>query len=134
MLDYFSQRGYSCPKHTNPADFALDLISVDLRSPAFERASYRRLNKLASQYHAYAKSKVMEDHKPEAQQHSKEARNHILLQMKQEHISVFMQTLILIVRYNSLSAARLCDAVFKYKSTHGCILVLYITLFEIIWL
>ncbi|OIW26869.1 ABC transporter [Coniochaeta ligniaria NRRL 30616] len=31
MLGYFERQGFECPRHTNPADFALDLITIDLQ-------------------------------------------------------------------------------------------------------
>ncbi|EME31653.1 ABC transporter, ATP-binding protein isoform 2 [Galdieria sulphuraria] len=42
-LPYFSQLGYECPEHFNPADYFLDLISIDLRSSQLERNSRGRV-------------------------------------------------------------------------------------------
>jgi ABC-type multidrug transport system ATPase subunit len=36
MLPHFGSLGFPCPTTTNPADFALDLITVDLQDPARE--------------------------------------------------------------------------------------------------
>lgn len=33
---YLSSQGFSCPPSFNPADFVLDLVSLDLRSPDLE--------------------------------------------------------------------------------------------------
>ncbi|KAI9003965.1 P-loop containing nucleoside triphosphate hydrolase protein [Hyaloraphidium curvatum] len=47
-LDHFSKLGFSCPKNTNPADYFLDLISVDKRTPealAESTARYEVLSK-----------------------------------------------------------------------------------------
>lgn len=46
MLPYFGSLGYECPKTTNPADFVLDLITVDLQHEereAITRAKVQRL-------------------------------------------------------------------------------------------
>jgi hypothetical protein len=109
MLSHFEGLGYPCPTHTNPADFALDLIAVDLRSAEVERASYRRLVELTAKYRDAQQSGSLlvgvgvdptQTQQPqEMQQHSKEARDHIFNQMRQQHINVVLQTLILIARY-----------------------------------
>ncbi|OMP85110.1 putative ABC transporter ATP-binding protein/permease [Diplodia seriata] len=39
MLPHFAAQGYVCPRSTNPADFALDLITVDLQHESKEAAS-----------------------------------------------------------------------------------------------
>jgi len=46
MLGYFRGFGYECPKHTNPADFVMDLISVDLREEERERESREKVRRL----------------------------------------------------------------------------------------
>ncbi|KAI8628123.1 hypothetical protein F5Y19DRAFT_439705 [Xylariaceae sp. FL1651] len=46
MLGYFSSLGYQCPQHTNPADFALDLITVDLQEEQREAESRERVGRL----------------------------------------------------------------------------------------
>ncbi|KAI0878218.1 P-loop containing nucleoside triphosphate hydrolase protein [Hypoxylon argillaceum] len=46
MLGYFSTLDYHCPQHTNPADFALDLITVDLQEEQRETASREKVRKL----------------------------------------------------------------------------------------
>lgn len=46
MLGYFRGLGYECPKHTNPADFVMDLISVDLRGEGRERESREKVKKI----------------------------------------------------------------------------------------
>lgn len=46
MLMHFASLGHDCPDHVNPADFALDLITVDLQHAvreAVSRAKVRRL-------------------------------------------------------------------------------------------
>lgn len=46
MLPHFESQGYSCPPNTNPADFALDLITIDLRQEQREEATRRKVRKL----------------------------------------------------------------------------------------
>lgn len=103
MLDYFQRLGYVCPTHTNPADYALDLIAIDLRSPEVERASYKRLAKLTAQYRDAQQQQLQQQRDlldPGTAQaaHSKEARDHIFNQMKQQHVNVVVQMLVLVAR------------------------------------
>jgi ABC-type multidrug transport system ATPase subunit len=44
---YFSAMGYPCPEHFNPADFFLDLLSVNSKSAALETESRARIDALA---------------------------------------------------------------------------------------
>jgi hypothetical protein len=46
MLAHFAKAGYECPRYVNPADFALDLITVDLQHEAREEASRAKVRKL----------------------------------------------------------------------------------------
>ncbi|KAK5995458.1 putative ABC transporter ATP-binding protein/permease [Cladobotryum mycophilum] len=46
LLNYFSGRGYECPQHSNPADFALDMITVDLQRDDKEAETRERVTKL----------------------------------------------------------------------------------------
>jgi hypothetical protein len=103
MLDYFQRLGYVCPTHTNPADYALDLIAIDLRSPEVERASYKRLAKLTAQYRDAQQQQQRDLLDPSTaqaaqQQYSKEARDHIFNQMKQQHVNAIVQMLVLVAR------------------------------------
>lgn len=50
MLGYFSRQGLECPTHTNPADFALDMITVDLQQEEREVESRERVKKLLGQW------------------------------------------------------------------------------------
>ncbi|KAJ3097829.1 hypothetical protein HDU97_004526 [Phlyctochytrium planicorne] len=47
---YFEELGYSLPRHTNPADFFLDLSSVDQRCAQFEADSQRRVDHLVESW------------------------------------------------------------------------------------
>ncbi|KAI1763104.1 P-loop containing nucleoside triphosphate hydrolase protein [Hypoxylon sp. FL1150] len=46
MLPYFSGLGYQCPQHTNPADFALDLITINLQEASREAESREKVRRL----------------------------------------------------------------------------------------
>lgn len=50
MLGYFTRHGYDCPQHINPADFALDLITIDLQHCDREAESRERVQKLIQQW------------------------------------------------------------------------------------
>lgn len=52
MLPYFDNLGFTCPVTTNPADFALDLITVDLQQVFKEEASRDRVNSLVTSWAA----------------------------------------------------------------------------------
>ena len=57
-LFYFSSLGYDCPEHFNPADFFLDLLSVNYKSPDVEAESAARIKTLAQQWqHVSSKAK-----------------------------------------------------------------------------
>jgi len=49
-INYFEGLGYHCPTHTNPADFFLDITSVDLRSAEAEEKSKARVRALTESY------------------------------------------------------------------------------------
>jgi len=55
MLDYFGGLGYQCPQHTNPADFALDLITVDLQEEKREAESRERVKQLIESWSSVVK-------------------------------------------------------------------------------
>ncbi len=46
MLPHFASLGYECPTATNPADFALDLITVDLQHSTKEATSREKVRSL----------------------------------------------------------------------------------------
>jgi ABC-type multidrug transport system ATPase subunit len=51
MLPHFAAQGYDCPQHVNPADFALDLITVDIQHATREEASREKVRKLIEAWH-----------------------------------------------------------------------------------
>lgn len=48
LLPHFEKLGYKCPTTTNPADFALDLITVDLQQSAREEATREKVRNFIS--------------------------------------------------------------------------------------
>ena len=48
---YLSSVGYPLPSFTNPADFAIDLMTVDRRSPASREMTEKRLESLVKSFH-----------------------------------------------------------------------------------
>lgn len=52
MLQHFASLGYRCPSTTNPADFALDTVSVDLREERNEVISREKVEQLIQQFAA----------------------------------------------------------------------------------
>jgi hypothetical protein len=53
MLPYFAKQGYICPPYTNPADFALDLITVDLQEAQREASSREKVQQLITSWHGH---------------------------------------------------------------------------------
>lgn len=52
MLPYFNRQGFECPSHTNPADFSLDLITIDLQQAEREAESRVRVKRLVEAWEA----------------------------------------------------------------------------------
>lgn len=50
MIEHFASLGHSCPPATNPADFALDLITVDLQHSDREKASRDKVRSLITSW------------------------------------------------------------------------------------
>ncbi|KAE8444650.1 hypothetical protein EG329_014398 [Mollisiaceae sp. DMI_Dod_QoI] len=50
LLPHFDVLGYPCPTTTNPADFALDLITVDLQQSSREAATREKVRSLISSW------------------------------------------------------------------------------------
>jgi len=50
MLPHFTSMGFTCPTTTNPADFALDLITVNLQSSTKEATSREKVRSLILSY------------------------------------------------------------------------------------
>ncbi|TVY22935.1 putative ABC transporter ATP-binding protein/permease [Lachnellula hyalina] len=50
MLPHFDRLGYPCPTTTNPADFALDLITIDLQQSSREEATRSKVRDLITSW------------------------------------------------------------------------------------
>lgn len=50
LLPYFDALGYRCPTTTNPADFALDLITIDLQQSSREEATREKVRGLINSW------------------------------------------------------------------------------------
>ena len=57
MLEHFASLGHTCPSTTNPADFALDIVSVDLREEKNEEVSREQVQNLIHQFAAIQQSR-----------------------------------------------------------------------------
>ena len=49
-VDYFAQLGYPCPPETNPAEFLLDLVSIDTEDPQQADKDQSRITSLAKAF------------------------------------------------------------------------------------
>ncbi|KAJ1874492.1 hypothetical protein LPJ55_001491 [Coemansia sp. RSA 990] len=54
-IDYFESKGFPCPMRQNPADFFIDLMSLNNRSPEDLEASRRRIEYLAQSFNESTK-------------------------------------------------------------------------------
>ena len=59
MLRHFASLGYPCPSTTNPADFALDIVSIDLREEKNEAVSREKVEGLIRQFAAAQQSEKL---------------------------------------------------------------------------
>jgi ABC-type multidrug transport system ATPase subunit len=55
MLQHFKKLGFECPRTTNPADFVLDLITVDLHREDKEAATRERVQQITQKWEAIRK-------------------------------------------------------------------------------
>jgi hypothetical protein len=53
-VEFFASVGFQCPATYNPADYFLDTVSMDYRSPEAERQTRERIRYVANEYHRYA--------------------------------------------------------------------------------
>lgn len=61
MLGYFGKHKFECPQHTNPADFALDLVSIDLQEEQRETESRKTVQTLIEAWENQLTSKTTAD-------------------------------------------------------------------------
>lgn len=50
MVEYFSKLKYQMPSQYNPSDYVLDIVSMDVRTPALEQKTRDRINALDSAF------------------------------------------------------------------------------------
>jgi ABC-type multidrug transport system ATPase subunit len=50
MMEYFEKKGYSCPELINPADYVIDITSIDYRDEKTEMECKQRVDQLTSQW------------------------------------------------------------------------------------
>ncbi|KAI9850392.1 MAG: hypothetical protein M1838_005725 [Thelocarpon superellum] len=60
MLPYFQGLGFECPRTMNPADFAMDLITVDLQQEQREAASRSKVRSLIQSWNTEQFTQAME--------------------------------------------------------------------------
>lgn len=58
MLPHFAQLGHTCPPEMNPSDFALDIVSVDLRDAHKEKLARKKVKLLTAQYEEVTKEDI----------------------------------------------------------------------------
>eukprot|EP00475_Leptophrys_vorax_P023598 TRINITY_DN3229_c0_g1_i3.p1 TRINITY_DN3229_c0_g1~~TRINITY_DN3229_c0_g1_i3.p1 ORF type:complete len:687 (+),score=141.68 TRINITY_DN3229_c0_g1_i3:16-2076(+) len=58
VIPFFSNAGFPCPTHFNPADFFLDLVAIDYRSSTKEKETIGRVQKIADVY-VHEKEKLL---------------------------------------------------------------------------
>ena len=54
-VNYFTKIGFKCPQFHNPADYFLDIISVDNRSTDLQDKSEKRVKLLIEEFDKYSK-------------------------------------------------------------------------------
>lgn len=59
-IPYFRSVGFSCPEAFNPADFYLDLISLDQRNSASRERTEKRITYLADKFKEHEKNNPLE--------------------------------------------------------------------------
>lgn len=58
-LDYFQGLGYSCPRYVNPADFFIDLVTMDNRTPESTEESTKRMSFLRDRWDRALESELI---------------------------------------------------------------------------
>lgn len=53
ILEYFARLGHTCPTYTNPAEFLIDLVSIDMTSPTTAQKCRDKVTKLADAFQTY---------------------------------------------------------------------------------
>ncbi|ODV89290.1 hypothetical protein CANCADRAFT_137067 [Tortispora caseinolytica NRRL Y-17796] len=56
IISYFEELGYAMPMHVNPADFIIDISSIDFRSPEAEERTMAQVEKLLRAWRSHSAS------------------------------------------------------------------------------
>ena len=59
ILDYFKKLGYVCPVHTNPAEFLVDLVSIDTSSKDKQDSTTQTCARIADEFETYYNEKII---------------------------------------------------------------------------
>jgi ABC-2 type transporter len=73
-LPYFSRLGYNCPEETNPAEFLLDLVSIDSEDPYVAATDDERITQLAAAFIIHQKQQQQHQQRTPAQSDSSESK------------------------------------------------------------
>lgn len=61
MIDYFDKLGHQVPLNANPADFFIDVVSVDTRDQVREKETNLTVDRLIQEWEKYEKTKNVEE-------------------------------------------------------------------------
>ncbi|KAJ3981793.1 P-loop containing nucleoside triphosphate hydrolase protein [Lentinula detonsa] len=98
MILYFGHLGYRCPSNCNPSDWALDLVSVDLRDEKAEAVSRVKVEEILEAYEPKPPVGVELNMSDESKQHHYPALSPELIKLKKEPATFFVAFPILIRR------------------------------------
>lgn len=99
MLPYFSFIEYPCPAYKNPADYYLDLVTLDTLSPEALLESSQRVDLLAEMFRR--RQQALSDPGPPGIQPPKITRSNFLIQM----LALWIRALIYMFPYNLIAFA-----------------------------
>jgi ABC-type multidrug transport system ATPase subunit/ABC-type multidrug transport system permease subunit len=74
-IDHFGSLGFEVPNHYNPADFFLDVLSVDYRSHEAEVATKRRIHSMADSWDQIVNEQMEEEKKRREEKKSSSSKN-----------------------------------------------------------
>ena len=82
MVAYFAALRYPCPEYFNPADFAIDLVSLDMRTKSLEKQTRARIQFLADRFgeHMQTMRRALSDSMGETEPAKPRARGNAFVQ------------------------------------------------------
>jgi ABC-type multidrug transport system ATPase subunit len=120
ILSHFSAQGFDCGVTTNPADFILDLITVDLQHQDREDISRKRVEDLAHNW------QTVQSHPQPLRESASEVGDQV--QQLSRSSNPFMETFLLVLKRSGLNISRNPEAIIaRTMQTIG--MVLLFTLF-----